>query len=281
MTTVGCYAFVTEDWAEQEYPLDLWLEHNLELFDQISLVCVGDVKLPIEDRRIVTKFMNDESRGFDFYINRARTAQELLETDWKVYTATDEFFSPSLVTRLKGEVHLDPTRAYAVRMHNFWGNLATEICAISSDYWSLTTRAHKGERGFGAEDFLSGPYSRKIVGEFWHTDLCRSLKALERKYSLRAKRIPYTPPKVDYEEPRLFYRHPYLVKVNPDFLPDVLKRNSDRFNWAHFDSGMYVGKFRETLYDRLHSIAILKRKGIHKSKQSFRSLFSNVKTVSS
>jgi len=132
--TIGAYAFVTKDWRKLHYPLDLWLEHHLNIFDQISLCVYGDatIVLPPKYRnnrkiKITSVKVYPNRAKFNFYVYGKTIAQRKLQTDWKVLLDIDEF----LVTEIKTET-LDKRLAYPLIYHNLYKNLEYEL--VSTDF---------------------------------------------------------------------------------------------------------------------------------------------------
>jgi len=129
--TIGAYAFVTKDWRKLHYPLDLWLEHHLNIFDQISLCVYGDATIvPTRYRnnrkiKITSVKVYPNRAKFNFYAYGKTIAQRKLQTDWKVLLDIDEF----LVTEIKIET-LDKRLAYPLIFHNLYKSLEYELVPI-------------------------------------------------------------------------------------------------------------------------------------------------------
>ena len=130
--TIGAYAFVTKDWRKLHYPLDLWLEHHLNIFDQISLCVYGDSTIiPPKYRnnrkiKITSVKVYPNRAKFNFYVYGKTIAQRKLQTDWKVLLDIDEF----LVTEIKTET-LDKRLAYPLISHNLYKSLEYELVPTS------------------------------------------------------------------------------------------------------------------------------------------------------
>jgi len=221
METVGAYAFVTSDWKEKDYPLDLWLEHHLKLFDQVALVTYGKADVPEQPKLIVKEMRSVSEERYSFYQVGKSEAQKLLDTDWKVLLDIDEFFSERIPLS-----DLDKRYAYAIRHHNLFGNVFTEIENKEFPIPSFHYRLHHGNRkiiGDGAN--VAGPYATlyrlnpfdiikkitrkltsrinpslnrylnsppiiypKMAFDVWHTGTARNPEALSKKWKLQITR---------------------------------------------------------------------------------------------
>jgi len=126
--TIGAYAFVTKDWRKLHYPLDLWLEHHLNIFDQISLCVYGNESIIPKEYRDnkkikITSVNSYPSRAkFSFYVYGKTIAQKELQTDWKVLLDIDEFLTTKINTKM-----LDKRLAYPLTYHNLYKNLEYEL----------------------------------------------------------------------------------------------------------------------------------------------------------
>jgi len=93
--SIGAAAFITSDWREKGYPLDLWLAHHSSILDQVSVVTYGDFPLPFEAGNVkVTRAparIPRDSMGF-FTLGK-QLALDALGTDWKILLDIDEFLS--------------------------------------------------------------------------------------------------------------------------------------------------------------------------------------------
>jgi hypothetical protein len=142
METVGVYGFVGKNWQENDYPVDLWVKHHEKIVDKISIVThCDDIGFKYGPKVTVTH-MDENPRTFGtyrFYIDPLNVAQRILDTDWKVLLPTDEF----LAERINAN-ELDKLYAYAAQVRNFYGNLSTELIAISSPAYQW--RVHYGNR---------------------------------------------------------------------------------------------------------------------------------------
>lgn len=310
MDGIGAYAFITKDWRENDYPLDLWLEHHLKLFDQIAIVTYGKVYIPEKFRRnkklIMKKMGLISEKTFSFYIVGKSEAQRLLTTEWKVMLDVDEFISKRIDVD-----SFDKKYAYALKYHNLYGNVRTEM--IENPFALYQVRIHYGNRkilGDGANveppyaarlsigrllnsmpnktrkmsttstdkknkpwgvvktafdllknprqlqfqiraaayDFDSAPYI-----EVWHTGTARNPSALKSKWTVQIKReinhgFLYNQNKLsklssgmfNYKNYKEIWPNARLVRVKPESLPYILRKNSKRFNWARFSARNYL-----------------------------------------
>jgi len=169
METVGAYAFVTSDWKEKDYPLDLWLEHHLKLFDQVALVTYGKVDIAPHPK-LKTKTISPVSESrFSFYIDGKSEAQKLLDTDWKVLLDIDEFMGEKIdVSKLNKKL------AYALRYRNLYGNVFTEIENEFSKYQYRVHFSNRAILGDGAN--VAGPLASR-----YSFSIPDTLKAVIRK----------------------------------------------------------------------------------------------------
>ena len=175
MQTIGAYAFVTEDYKHKDYPLDLWIQWSVKLFDQVALVTYGTIDLP-SYRNLVTEALPPiEKDTFAFYTIGKNRAQHLLQTDWKVLLDIDEFPSTRIDTS-----SLDKRMIYATRIHHLYGNANTEI--LDSGLPSFMYRIHYGNkdilgdgyavRGAQAGRLSIGKSSFRLFEQFVNKMLC-------------------------------------------------------------------------------------------------------------
>ncbi len=210
--TVGAYAFAMDDWKEMQYPLDLWIKHNSELFDKLSLVFIGDkLKIPeLPDNVILTHLEKSDSRGWEIYTRYKQIAQDKLDTEWKLLLDTDEFLNRRIETK-----KLDTSKIYAIKYHHLYGNPNTEIIgAYPPYYW----RFHYGRKkvindggsiegdqmkyfkphlSFGIRSTVyqlrrNGIrrllYEPHFVGEVWHTNTLRDPQVMKMKWRIQIQR---------------------------------------------------------------------------------------------
>ncbi len=129
--TIGVAAFVTSDWREQGYPLDLWLLHHAQVMDQISLVTYGEFELPFNHKNIkVTRLHNPPAYNTaKFWLMGKQVAFDSLETDWKVLLDIDEFLAAK--PDISG---LDKGCIYPLVLHNLWGGIDKEVVRLER-FW--------------------------------------------------------------------------------------------------------------------------------------------------
>jgi len=154
--SVGAYTFVTSDWKEKDYPFDIWLEHALEIFDQVAVVTYGDLGLVSKGNLLVKCMPSVPQSIFEFYVKGKEAAQKLLTTKWKVLLDIDEFLPRRIDTR-----DLDERYAYPLKYHHLYGNLQTEIVSKRSVRYQF--RIHTGHRAVLGDGANVGPPYPGIV----------------------------------------------------------------------------------------------------------------------
>jgi hypothetical protein len=239
--TVGAYAFVTADWRELDYPLDLWLEWHLPVLDRVALVTYGEFDVPHSgDSRLIVSAMEINpvyGRYFNFYTIGKTQAQHLLDTDWKILLDIDEFiYRPNTDG-------LDPARTYGFRYHNLYGSIEYEM-APSVPFPAYQFRVHHGNRellGDGANG--QGPWADDIFFDVWHTGACRNPQALSVKWKAQIKRemamgygahegrLQYLDGPFPYEKYAEIWPGASIIRTNRYSMPEILVRHRERFNW--------------------------------------------------
>lgn len=239
--SIGIYAFVTSNWKELDYPLDLWLQWHRTQFDEISLITYGKIELPDYDKTIVkVEELNDfpTEKTFDFYVIGKMRAQKNLTTDWKILLDIDEFmFRPDLKSANK-------IYAYPLKYHNLYGSLEYEI-KRKPYFANKQYRIHCDERivtGDGAN--VSSPYKNSIAPNVWHLGAARNPVALRRKWIAQIRREFNEGYYVntsrfediykngfDYEKYKDYIPDALLKKSNLHAMPSILLENADRFSW--------------------------------------------------
>lgn len=271
---IGAYAFVTDDWRDLDYPLDLWLDWNSQFFDQIALVTYGKILLEFPKNSII-KEVGDlvKNKGFDFYVKGKSIAQSLLNTEWKVALDIDEFVGQKINTD-----DLNQSRAYALRMRHLYGNVNTEIVDAFPQYYF---RCHYGNRkllGDGGsvvppfaaklkirplvEDvawklFGTGRYGSPFEPwknnniEIWHTGALRRPDVMSKKWRMQiqretenkiydnVERMPLLESGFDYHNFRALNPRAHLRQIPTSKLPRILLDNQLRFNHAQFNDNEY------------------------------------------
>ena len=277
METIGAYAFVTRDWKEKGYPLDLWLKWHFGLFDKISIVTYGKFKVPFHNNKklIVTPIKPVSKDRFSFYVIGKTLAQHNLDTDWKVILDIDEFFADRI-----NVTGFDKSKAYAIRFHQLYGNINTEM--ISAEHFAENKFViHYGNREITNDSAGAGvapPYAARpliinsirtelnkrfnigkrayrfyprIYFDLYHTNTLRDPKILAKKMKediLREKNegvktrshlLKVLGKKIDYRDYKKFAPKSYLVRVKDENLPKVLIKNKNRLNWVEFPFHSY------------------------------------------
>ena len=237
--TVGCYAFVTRDYRELGYPLDLWLKWHLRVMDEVALVTYGTIYLPIGGHpKLRTASVDPPSpETNEFYLKGKSAAQDLLTTDYKVLLDCDEFiYRPDTSTLL-------PSFAYGLRYHNFYGSLEYTIVA-KKGIPPVQYRIHKGFRQIiGDGGNVAPPFDTSKTFDVWHTNMCRDPAALSAKwktqiereirmgYTADADRLPLLDGVFDYSRYADAFPGAEMHRVNLYSLPDILLQNRERFSW--------------------------------------------------
>ena len=245
------YSFITPNFRESDYPLDLWLRYNVNIFDEVAVIKYGDFDLPFEDRKIVSESVSaPENDSWEFYRKGKKRAQELLKTDWKVLLDIDEFVDK----RIRFE--LDESLAYPLTYRHLFGNLYTEI--RDNRFPRTAPRLHYGNREImGDGGSVSGPRSKRPVACFWHTGAARNPVALSRKWAIQIERekkegymkneerLKFLEQPFDYSNYKTVWPNSYLVRVDRNEIPDILRENESRFAWCEFDEALAEGSLIE------------------------------------
>ena len=257
--SVGVYSFITPDWKQLGYPLDLWLKHNLKIFDQISLVLYGNVEIPVDNDIIVKEIVEPpEKKQFTFYSLGKTMAQKNLHTDWKVLLDIDEFITSRPILE-----DLDKSYSYYLRYRNLFGNAFTEIKCVNA-FPKKAPRVHYGDRTIeGDGGLVSGPYKKIIVGEFFHTNTIRDPNILSAKWKeqiLREMnegifrhtgRLEYLNEPFNFSAYKEVWPGSYLVSHKKEELPRIIVENIHRFHDFKFEnsyaSKSYADKVNEFL----------------------------------
>jgi hypothetical protein len=263
----GAYAFVTKDWREKDYPVDLWLEWHSYLFDEICLVTYGDAELKSYKNTKIIEVPEKASFDFSFYREAEKIAQNGLNTKWKVLLDVDEFLPHRIDTSV-----LDPKKTYSIKLRNLYGNLETEIRGFFPEYFWVIHTGNKKILGDGGT--VAGPYSAKIllfnavkfgmwkylkIGqhvsplspiisfEVFHTGTLRKPDAMSKKwkfqteieisegYKENANRLALLNEPFNYHNFRKISEKNYLVKIDVKSVPSILTAHRERFWHVDFD----------------------------------------------
>ncbi len=269
--TIGAYSFVSDDWRSKDYPVDLWLDWHSKLFDKISLVTSGDATLPNTKNVNIIQLDKENTFNFSYYTKAFTLAQHKLDTDWKIMLDVDEFFKER--PDFSG---LDPKKTYAVKMHNLYGNLETEIRGYFPDYYYHIHTGNKKVLGDGGA--VAGPYYAKIAPKnaikyfawrylklgqhvtplipltsfnIFHTGTVRRPDALSKKWKFQTEieikegykdnknRLQLLNEPFNYHDFKKIDEKNYLVKINMETLPHILVENKTRFWYADFSEDEY------------------------------------------
>lgn len=268
---IGSYTFLSKQWKDLEYPVDLYIKWNSRHFDEMSIYTYGKVELPdnIPSNVKIIEGVDPNDDGFNFYTFGLYKAMHSLETEWKVYLPTDEFIKE----RIKTE-NLNKRLAYPVKRIDLYGNIFTQIlhAFIKYDY-----KIHYGNRKLLGDGTVSPPYSGSIhldgirylltdyvrrkpsyreepiftadymPGTIYHTNALRSPEKMSKKWFLQFTREKYAGinrPDYDmvfnemvskpfnYRNYKLYWPKAELVKIDP--IP-ILVENKERFVNVNFD----------------------------------------------
>ena len=134
--SIGAYTFATDNWKEMQYPIDLWLSHNSQFFDELSVVYIGnrDKFLSHVPDNVTVSFVDKfDYDGWELYTKYKQLAQNSLNTEWKVLLDSDEFIDGRIQTD-----NLDKNYIYALGYHHLYGNPNQEILnAYPPYYWRV------------------------------------------------------------------------------------------------------------------------------------------------
>ena len=266
--SVGAYAFATKDWKELEYPLDLWVRHNAQYFDKISLGIEFGTEIDFElpsNVRLTTIGHQEYVNDWLFYTENKAIAMNNLDADWKMMLDIDEFVNSRV-----DETKLDKRYVYGTKNHHLFGNIRTEILYIYPDYyWRLHYGNHTVLNDGGSvdgkrkrilrdtNDIFNRPVMRTLkyegirrlltkpsnAVEIWHTNTVRSPKVLYNKWLEQSKKDPRRPDlnvyhlnKDVYESDnpyQLLYDNWQVAKIKKTVPPKIILGNANRF--ANFE----------------------------------------------
>ncbi len=269
--TLGAYSFVSDDWKIKDYPVDLWLDWHSKLFDEICLVTYGDAKLSHSNNVKIIQLDKEDTFDFSFYLKAETIAQHELNTDWKVLLDVDEFF-----TDRPDFTDLDRKETYAIKMHNLYGNLETEVRGYFPDYYWVIHTGIKKVLGDGGT--VSGPYYAriapknaikyliwrylkmgqhvsplipKIAYDVFHTGTVRKPEALSKKWKFQTEieiaegykenehRLQLLDEPFNYHNFMKIDKKNYLIKIDTELLPRILIENKNRFWHVDFSVEEY------------------------------------------
>lgn len=270
--SVGSYTFVSEQWKDLEYPVDLYIKWNSMHFDEMSIYTYGNVGLPdnVPDNVKIIEGVDPNDSGFKFYTFGLEKAMQSLETEWKVYLPSDEFIKERIKTD-----DLNKRLAYPLKRIDLYGNIYTQILHAFSKY---DYRIHYGNRRLlGDGGSPVPPFSGRIhldgirylltdyikhkpsfreepifttdffPGTIYHTNALRSPDKMSKKWYLQFTREKYAGAKrpdydkvfneivskpFDYRNYKLYWPRAELVKIDP--IP-ILVENKERFVNVNFD----------------------------------------------
>ena len=269
--SIGSYTFVSKQWRELGYPVDLYIKWNSRYFDEMSIYTYGKVELPLElpNNVKIIEGIDPMDNGFEFYTFGLHGAMHSLETDWKVYLPVDEFIERRIDT-----TNLNKRLAYPIKRIDLYGNIYTQILHAFIGYQYVI---HYGNRKLLGDGMVSPPYSGRIhldgikylltgyirhrpafreepvfttnffPGTIYHTNTLRLPDKMSKKWYLQfsrernagVRRPDYdrifnemVSKPFDYRNYKLYWPRAKLVKV--DSLP-ILVENKERFVNVDFD----------------------------------------------
>ncbi|SIM61151.1 hypothetical protein [Cuniculiplasma divulgatum] len=275
--TIGAYAFTINDWKELGYPVDLWLEWNSKYFDQLALVIYGEMEIdPPSNVTIIKEPSIPDRTNEDFFLRGKEKAQKLLNTDWKVMLDTDEFVPKRIDTtnldrkkayaiserdffgNLETEiVNVFPKFYY--RIH--YGNRPIGRAGAAG-----VTPPYAANFVFGnfVNDVLRKIFKKREFKpyydpstnknfEVWHTSTVRKPDAMAKKWRIHINAAINSDPSLgsykdflknvqstfDYRGYKKIWPAAILKKVDLSIIPDILRKNAERFNFAIFDESEY------------------------------------------
>ncbi|WP_287961118.1 hypothetical protein [Acidiplasma sp.] len=274
---IGAYAFTLNDWKEFDYPLDLWLEWNSKHFDKIILATYEKLNIEVPSNVFIKEIpfkpnLNTE----EYYIKGKTYAQRFLDTDWKVMLDIDEFVAKRIDTsnlnprkayaleqkNLYGNIETEIINAFTpfyYRIHygyrkvdNTGGNVIGPYAA-DFNLRNFINDAFRKIFKIGHYIPYHFPYSNYKF-EIWHTGAVRRPSVMSKKWELETIRAIKSHPGIDssykdfleyvhnifnYKNYKTIWPSSELKRVNVDALPNVLKINRDRFNFAQFPESLY------------------------------------------
>lgn len=274
--TIGAYAFTINDWRELGYPLDLWLEWNSRFFDELALVTYGELDIETPSNVTISQipFLPDRTTE-EFFVKGKTQAQELLNTDWKVMLDIDEFLPERINTSAldKNKAYAINERdffgnlgteiinvfpKFYFRIH--YGN--RKISKVADGV--IPPYAAKFKFGSFVHDVLRKvfkigeyePYydpSGDKTFEVWHTSTVRNPDAMAKKWRIHINAAINSNPSLDnyreflkhvqssfdYKSYKKIWPSAVLRRIDLSEVPEILKINANRFNFAEFDQSSY------------------------------------------
>ena len=224
MPTIGAYAFITPDWKERYYPLDLWLEHHLPLFDQIALVKYPmpgeDFILPIESEKLRVGLLEQGSREdfVNWCCSPKRLAMNMLDTEWKFLLEVDEF--------IHGRPDPAPdAHAYHCNIRNFLGNVNTQVIRAGQNGFVcegnlLWKKFHRGNQSIYGDGCAEQGAAQGVIDVF-HTTLLRPLV-----------HIGWEGIGMNYDNWRHFWHSAELQHISDESLPATLVKYKEKFHFG-------------------------------------------------
>lgn len=272
---IGAYAFATSDYLELDYPLDLWVQWNSKFFDQLTIATYGVIDIACPENVTVQRYESPpDPSSLDFYSKGKTYAQHLLTTEWKVALDIDEFVSNRIET-----ARFKEKKAYAIRMRHLYGNLRTEIVDAFPDHYYRIHNGNReilGDGGavsppysgrimykYAAVDILRTisrrrellnpfiPYEEEMI-DVWHTGALRRPEVMSKKWSSQIKReinsgiianesrLSILDRPFDYHMYRGINPNAKLIRVKTDDVPELLRKNEERFHYTDFEDSEYV-----------------------------------------
>lgn len=236
------FAFTTDNWREQQYPLDLWIEDCVGKFDQVSLYYIGDRKKIFEGIR--TDYSNLVLRGIgepdieaaphssDFCLEYKKRAASFLQTDWIMMLDIDEF-----VNTMPSLKYLNHAAAIQIFIHVLIGDIYHEIDPYGSNKdpdgnvitnvgavrWPRLARQGTEIGDWGFRNCLMAPHP---VIDVYHTTLLRNPKEVTQRTWLWKRNVQFNPRRI-----KEFWPGVNMLPTNNEKLPRILVAHSDRFNF--------------------------------------------------
>ncbi len=189
---------------------------------------------------IIEEFEEQDENSFSFYTYGKKKAQDLLSTDWKMLLDIDEF-----IVKVPNFSKLNIKLTYRLGYIHAYGNIYSQI-KCNPEFRRAAPRVHFGNKKIISDGAVDGPYSYKIIGEFYHTNTIRNSVSLSTKwkkqieiemnegYQDTANRLKFLNNEFDYSCYRDIWPSSYVVLMDRSKIPDIIIENEHRFSNCKF-----------------------------------------------
>lgn len=273
---IGAYAFTLEDWRELDYPLDLWLEWNSRHFDKLALVVYGKLDINAPANVIISEIPSRPDGATDELSVKGKTlAQHLLNTEWKVMLDIDEFIPKKIdISKLDtkrayaiserdffGNLETEILNAFPkfyFRIHHGNREVDKNGAGVTPPYAARFILKNfiydASNRIFKRGEFRPyyDPSSDKTL-EVWHTSTVRRPEVMSKKWRIHINRalnsnpgldnyrdfLQYVQSGFDYQSYKIIWPSAVLKRIDLSTIPEILRVNAERFNFAKFDDSCY------------------------------------------